>query len=101
MALAAAKLGLLRLRRKLGAPVKPSRRLNSQIVRRRGPSGIHGVQRVIDRRTKPWRKYWKATWSPELGRSVRKMFSIRKYGEKRAKELAIRARRAGLRKMVD
>ena len=71
----------------------------AQLVRRRGASGIHGVQRVIDRKSKPWRKYWRASWSPEPYVVRRKMFSIRKHGEERARQLAIRARRAGLRSM--
>ena len=36
-------------------------------------------------------------WSPELGKVQKKQFSIRKHGEEKAKRLAIRARRAGLR----
>jgi hypothetical protein len=51
---------------------------------------------LINRSVKPWRKYWKATWSPELGKVARKQFSIRKHGEERAKRLAIRARKIGL-----
>jgi hypothetical protein len=57
------------------------------------------VQRVIVRQSKPWRKYWRAAWSPEPGVVRKKQFSIRKYGEEMAKLLAIRARRAGVRSM--
>jgi len=98
-ALAAAQAHYLKLRQKLGMPRQRSRRWNAQVVRRKGRSGIHGVQRVVDRRSKRLRKYWKATWSPELGKVRRKQFSIRKHGEKKARQLAIRARRAGLRSM--
>jgi hypothetical protein len=98
-ALAAAQAHYLKLRQKLGMPRQRSRRWNAQIVRRKGRSGIHGVQRVVDRRAKRLRKYWKATWSPELGKVRREQFSIRKHGEKKARQLAIRARRAGLRSM--
>ena len=69
----------------LGVPVQMSRRKWAEIRRRKGRSGIHGVQRVVDRRTKPWRKYWRATWSPEPGRVAKKQFSIRKHGEEKAK----------------
>ena len=96
-AFAAAQAHYLKLREKLGMPRRRSRRWNSQIVRRMGRSGIFGVQRTIDRRTRPWRKYWRASWSPELGKVRRKQFSIRKHGEAKARQLAIRARRAGLR----
>jgi hypothetical protein len=98
-ALAAAVEHRGKLLKILGKPIQKLRRLNAEIVRRKGRSGICGVRRVIDRKVRPWRKYWVAAWSPELG-VVRKMqFSIRRYGEEEAKELAIRARRAGLRSM--
>jgi len=90
---------LLELRKELGMPARRSRRWWAETLRRRGKSGIQGVSRVIDRRFKPWRKYWRATWSPEYGVVRKKMFSIRKHGEETAKALAIRARRAGVRKM--
>jgi hypothetical protein len=44
-------------------------------------------------------KFWQAGWSPEIGVFRKKQFSIRKNGEEKAKRLAIRARRAGLRSM--
>ena len=99
LALAVAHACLLELRKELGMPVRRSRRWWAETVGRRGKSGIQGVQRVIDRRFKPWRKYWLATWSPEHGVTSKKMFSIRKHGEEPAKALAIKARRAGVRKM--
>jgi hypothetical protein len=98
-ALAAAQAHYLQLRRRLSLPPQRSRRQWAETVRRRGRSGIAGVQRVIDRQHKPWRKYWRATWSPELGVVRKKQFSIRKHGEAQAKQLAIRARQAGLRSM--
>ena len=98
-ALAAAQVHYLKLRKELGMPRQRSRRWNAQVVRRRGRSGIHGVQRAVDRRGKRLRKYWKATWSPELGKVRRKQFSVRKHGAKQAKLLAIRARRDGLRNL--
>lgn len=100
-ALAAAQEHRGKLLKILGLPIQKSRRLNAEIVRRKGRSGIYGVQRVIDRKVRPWRKSWRATWSPELGVVRKKQFSIRRFGEEKAKQLAIRARRAGLRSMVD
>jgi hypothetical protein len=96
-ALAAAQAHRDKLAAKLGRPVRLARRQWAEIVRRKGRSGIHGVQRIVDRRVKPWRKYWKATWSPEPYVVARKQFSIRKHGEAKARRLAIQARRAGLR----
>lgn len=98
-ALAVAQAFYLELRKKLGMPAQRDRRWNAQIVRRKGRSGIHGVRRMINRRVKPWRKYWVALWSPELGVVKKKQFSIKKHGEEKAKQLAIRARRAGVRGM--
>lgn len=98
-ALAAAQKYYRQLRRKLGEPKTNTRRFWAEVPRRKGRSGIHGVQRFIDRRHKPWRKYWKATWSPRPYVVARKQFSIRRHGEARARQLAIRARQAGLRSM--
>ena len=98
-ALAVSKKYYLKLKKLLGVPHKQSRRFWAETVRRRGKSGIHGVSRVISRRPGGVLKYWMAAWSPELGVYRRKRFSIRKFGEEKAKALAIRARRAGLRSM--
>ncbi len=100
LALASAQECYRVLRRKLGMPRNRSRRWWATIVRRKGRSGIQGVQRVIDRQSKPWRKYWRASWSPKFGVVRKKQFSIRIHGEEKARQLAIRARRAGVRSMV-
>jgi hypothetical protein len=100
-ALAAAQEHRGKLLKILGLPIHKSRRLNAEIVRRMGRSGIYGVQRVIDRKVRPWRKYWQAAWSPELGVVRKKQFSIRKFGEEEALRRAIRTRRAGVRSMKE
>ena len=90
------------LQTKIGPPPQKLRRWWADLPRRnKGTSGIVGVQRVMNWQTWPIRTYWQATWSPEPYVARRKMFSIRKHGEERARQLAIRARRAGLRSMVD
>ncbi len=76
-----------------------TRRRWAELPRRRGQSGIIGVQRLVDWRSWPIRTYWMATWSPEPYVVRRRSFSVRKYGARKAKWLAIRARRAGLRNM--
>jgi hypothetical protein len=88
------------LRLKFGLTGARLRRRNAEVVRRKGRSGILGVRRVIIRRARrrPW-KYWAAHWSPLPGVYRKKQFSIRKYGEKKAKALAIKARRDGVRNM--
>lgn len=98
-ALAAAQKHYRKLRVKLGEPKTNSRRFWAELPRRKGRSGIHGVQKIIDRRSGKPMTVWKATWSPEPYVVRRKQFSVRKHGAKQAKLLAIRARRAGLRSM--
>lgn len=95
-ALAAAQPHHQKLLAKFGLAQQMSRRRWAEIPRRRGLSGIHGVQKVVDRRFKPPRIYWKATWSPEPYVVARTQFSARKYGAWEARRLAIHARRAGL-----
>lgn len=98
-AFAAAQKHYRSLRLKLGATKTPSRRFWATRQRRKGRSGILGVQRLVNRRGQNLVIVWKATWSPEPYVIRRKQFSVRKHGAKRAKELAIRARNAGLRSM--
>ena len=87
------------LRTILGPPAQAQRRWWAEIRRRKGKSGIVGVQPVVVRRGKWVRRYWKATWSPEPYVVRRRMFSVKVFGAEKAKQLAIRARRAGLRSM--
>ena len=98
-ALAAAQAHVRELAAKLGTPVQMSRRNWAELRRRKGSSGIHGVQKIVDRRFKRPRIYWKATWSPEPYVVRKKQFSARKFGNAEARRLAIRARRAGLESM--
>jgi hypothetical protein len=71
-----------------------------QVIRRhKGSSSIVGVQKLVDWRFWPPRTYWKATWSPEPYVVRRKWFSAKKFGARKARRLAIRARRAGVRSM--
>jgi hypothetical protein len=98
-AFAAAQKHYRQLRLKLGEPKTNTRRFWAELRRRKGRSGIHGVQKIVDRRSGKPVTVWKATWSPEPYVVQRKQFSVRKHGAKRAKLLAIRARKAGLRSM--
>jgi hypothetical protein len=98
-AFVAAQKHYQQLRVKLGESKTPSRRFWAEVRRRKGRSGIHGVQKFVDRRSSKPVTVWKATWSPEPYVVQRKQFSVRKHGAKAAKLLAIRARREGLRKL--
>jgi hypothetical protein len=66
--------------------------------RRQGSSGTMGVQLKMERRHGEVRKYWVATWSPKPRVTRRKEFSFWEYGSKKARQLAVRAGRAALRK---
>ena len=99
LALDAAQKHYRQLRKKLGQPKTNSRRFWAELPRRKSRTGIIGVQKIVDRRSRKPRTYWKATWSPEPYQVARKEFSERKYGARKARRLAIRARRAGVRSM--
>jgi len=99
LAFAVAQKYYRELRLKLGEPKTNSRRFWAEVPRRKGRSGIHGVQKIINRRSGKPVIVWRATWSPEPYMARKKQFSVRKHGAKRAKLLAIRARNVGLRSM--
>jgi hypothetical protein len=99
LALAAAQMHYRKLLAKLGLAKQTPRRRWAELRRRKGSSGIVGVQKMVVRRGGRVRTYWKATWSPKPYVVARKAFSVLEYGSRKAKRLAIRARRAGLRSM--
>ena len=77
-----------------------TRKTWTELVRRKGKSGIIGVRRVVVKRPgEPRRVDWQAIWSPSPYALKRRSFSVRKFGERKAKALAIRARRIGVRTM--
>ncbi|MGB7768931.1 MAG: hypothetical protein WBN22_08775 [Verrucomicrobiia bacterium] len=98
-ALAAAQKQYRKLLAKLGPPKRKQRYWWAQIRRRKGSSSVVGVQKVEMRRHSEVRKYWKATWSPKPHVTRQQFFSFWKYGPRKARQLAVRARRAGLRSM--
>ena len=57
------------------------------------PSGITGVRRVREGHT----DYYEATWGTTAGKQARTRFSIARHGEKRALQLARKARQEGER----
>jgi len=91
-ALKAAQKHYRKLLRKYG---RLTRRDWAEILRRKGASGIIGVRKIVITKS-----FWVAHWSPRPYVQRWKHFSVQKYGAKRAKALAIRARKAGLRSMI-
>ena len=72
----------------------------AELLRRKGKSGIIGVHRVIVRRRGQRRRiYWQANWSPWPYVVRRRAFSVRKFGERKARALAILTRRIGVQTM--
>jgi hypothetical protein len=64
-----------------------------------GTVGIRRHQQVDTRGESQYRyEYWVAQWIDGLGHRKTRMFSIRKYGNREAKKMALAARRQGVRK---
>ena len=64
---------------------------------RRNVSGVVGVSRIIVRTKLKFYTFWQATWSTSPGVRRRVKFSVSRYGEEQAFELACEARRDGER----
>lgn len=81
-----------------------SKREHAQIRKKNNRSGVVGVCRYCasetkDRPPEERRWFWVASWVLPNGRSKRIKFSVNKYGEKGAFQLAVKARRAALKSM--
>ncbi|MBS0156563.1 MAG: hypothetical protein JSS38_18420 [Nitrospira sp.] len=67
-------------------------------------SGVSGVTRIDvvewNKGRKLRRLYWDAQWPTLSGKPVHRKFSIKAYGEHRAFQLAVQARRQGLRQLT-
>jgi hypothetical protein len=81
-----------------------SRKEFCSILRRNNKSGISGVCTYGKPFTlkdgtvkKNW--YWEATWPAGDGKQANMIFSVNEYGDDKARELAIRARRSAMRRI--
>jgi hypothetical protein len=97
-ALGAARKHYEDLVRKYG---KISRRDWAQMERRVTSSGIVGVRKTEIVRNRRRKTVWIASWSPRPYIVRRKLFSVEKYGARKARELAIKARQTGLKSMEE
>jgi AP2 domain len=68
-----------------------------QKVSARNRSGIVGVSRGVWEEGGREAAYWQAAWVGGRGERRSKKYSVNKYGEERAKRLAIKARREAVR----
>jgi hypothetical protein len=80
---------------------RPSRARIADKLRRNNTSGIPGVSRSVRRdRSGRERVRWAASWTPEPGgRPKSRLFDVSRYGEPRAKALAVEVRRLAMRKL--
>ncbi|HEX8186190.1 MAG TPA: AP2 domain-containing protein [Blastocatellia bacterium] len=62
----------------------------------RNTSGKVGISRTSYRYGAEASEYWQAAWVDHKGRRRSAKYSIKKYGEDKAKRLALKARRQGL-----
>lgn len=89
----------------LAAHPKQSRREIAKIKSSRNSSGKVGIRlsEEVDRRgpNELVYRYWVAQWSPKPGVRRTRRFSVNKYGEEKAYNMALRARQKGLREMED
>lgn len=76
-----------------------SRKDFAQIQRRSNKTGIVGVTKLVKEVRGKKYKFWQATWSPVPGKVAKQAFSVTRYGETKAKSLAIAARKKGLNSM--
>lgn len=70
-----------------------------EVIRKPTASGIPGVTRITTCSKGHDYDVWKACWTSVRGVRRSKQFSVNKYGEKKAKRLAIEARREALDKI--
>ncbi|HYE72959.1 MAG TPA: AP2/ERF family transcription factor [Blastocatellia bacterium] len=63
---------------------------------KRNKSGIIGVCRGIWIEAGEKVTYWQAAWIDENGNRKNRKFSVKKYGEEKARKMAIKARREGV-----
>lgn len=81
--------------------LRPLTRVECCMVKRRNNrSGISGVTRIDtwenSRGRRYRRRYWLAQWPAGKGKAMMKKFSIKRYGERKAFQQAVRARRKAL-----
>ncbi len=79
-------------------PVLTKRKFR-EVLRKPTASGISGVTRITTRARGNEYEVWKANWTTRRGVRRSKQFSINKYGERKAKQLAIQARKEALDKI--
>ena len=102
-----------------GASPKAAKAYRDQLIARHPPmtrrevcvvrktnntSGVSGITRIDsvewNKGRSLHRRYWDAQWPTLSGKPIHRKFSIKIYGERRAFQLAVHARRQGLRQLT-
>jgi hypothetical protein len=77
----------------------------AELKRANNSSGIPGVSRTMNSKSYKEQTYnyafWQAYWSPKTGVTKSVRFSVKKYGEKQAKKLAIEARKNAINEIKE
>jgi len=70
-----------------------------EVPRKPTKSGIVGVRRITKKHGDKEYEFWFSSWTTPNGERKTRSFSINKHGEEKAKKMAIKARKAGLKLM--
>jgi hypothetical protein len=70
-----------------------SRQQSCEVIRRKPPSGIVGVGRIIQNVKGHDYEFWRATFTDRRGNRKVRVFSVNKYGEDEAKKRALKTRK--------
>ena len=89
----------LRWRDRVAATLPPPRKFKSRYALNK--TGVIGVRLALQRTRKGTpARYYCATWFDATGRPRKRSFSVAKYGEAKARSLAVRARRQALEELL-
>lgn len=78
-----------------------TRREIAQLRRSNFDSDMVGVRKVTKTVKGHTYEFWEASWSPSPNVVRKKLFSVNKYGDDKARKLARKVRREGLKEMED
>lgn len=99
---AAARASAIQRWREITSAYPPmTKRRFREILRRPNDSGIAGVTRIVTKVKGGEYEFWKATWTDIKGKRTSQQFSVNKFGERKAKKMAIAARKEALDELED
>ena len=78
-----------------------TRREYAQIKRKNFKNEVVGVRKLVKKVKGFEYEFWEASWSPRVGFVKKRLFSVNKYGDKEAEQLALKTRQEGLANIED